>query len=181
MRRPAWILAIVLVSLLGVMSRVQLAHWKDSHAVFRRTLAVNPDSWFSYRMLGLERQLADDPGAALRYFRKSMAINGNTYGHSELFRSLHDAGDLARADEVISDVVRRHRRPGDYFARAEVRYRLNRIDEAIADLEEASRRNPPPEMAGRIAHALDTLRALPTDSSAAAATAGQPGAVESPR
>ena len=68
-RQKSTILTLVvgfsMLGLLSVKSHAQLAHWTDSHAVYRQAISVNPDSWFSYRMLGLEQELNHQPERAL--------------------------------------------------------------------------------------------------------------------
>lgn len=161
-RQKSTILTLVvgfsMLGLLSVKSHAQLAHWTDSHAVYRQAISVNPDSWFSYRMLGLEQELNHQPDRALEYYRESMSINGNTYGHSGLFTRLNDAEDFERAYEVISDVIDLHHRDIDYLTRANISYELGRFEDAIRDLDQANRLNPSPEMTERIARSLKNIR-----------------------
>lgn len=157
------IVGFAILGALCIKSHLQLNHWTDSHAIYERAIDVNPHSWISYLMLGLGQQINDHPDRALEYYRKSMSINGNTHGHSELFASLYAANDFPRAYRVISDVVDAHHRDTDYFTRAEVSFRLARVEDAIRDLRHASKISSSTEMSARIDHALQELEGTATD------------------
>jgi tetratricopeptide (TPR) repeat protein len=161
----ALIIGFVVLGSLGMKSHLQLRHWQDSHTIVEQAIDVNPNSWFSYRMLGLEHQLANRPDEALAHFRKSMSINGNTFGHSGLFDSLNAAGDFERAYFVITDVVDRYHRGTDYFSRSQVNIRLGRAEDATRDLQQARELDPSPAMSARIATASRELEAIRADSS----------------
>ena len=152
------LVGIALLIALCFKSHSQINHWQTSEAIYGHAIAVNTKSWFSHRMLGLEQELRDDPDQALIHYRRSMAINGNTYGHSELFYRMNEAKDYERALEIISDVVDRHHRDTDYFTRAQIHFSLGRLSDSVKDLEEARRQSPPPDLAARIDRALAELR-----------------------
>lgn len=74
--RPAFALrvgAVVATLVLGALSFVQAAHWRDTEAVFERVLVVNPRSWIAHTNRGLARQTRGDLAAAAIEYEAALA------------------------------------------------------------------------------------------------------------
>jgi tetratricopeptide (TPR) repeat protein len=129
---------------LGVLTWRQAGMYKDLEALWRDTLAKNPDSWMAHDSLGV---LLGDQGhieEAMEHYRKAIQINPNHY------EALYDVGNVLAAkgqfDEAIENYYKAIQiKPND----AQLWYNLGnalaakgRLDEAIENYYIAIQINP---------------------------------------
>lgn len=108
--RPALVLAVAVVALLGVSSHLRSRVWRDAPTLWTSVLTVNDGCERAWNNLGLVRLEAGDRTGARRAFERSLAVAAipqpRTYAN--LIQTLRDDGDLAAALGVARDAVRRH-------------------------------------------------------------------------
>jgi protein O-mannosyl-transferase len=97
--QPALCAALLLT--LGTLTWRQCAIYADSEALWRATLAQNPDSWLAHINLG--KTLLDDGDAdgAIAHFQKAIALDpGRAKAHDNLGLALDRKG---KADQAIAE------------------------------------------------------------------------------
>jgi tetratricopeptide (TPR) repeat protein len=76
--RSKWALgagAVVLVGLLGLKTRQQLQHWRNSEALFSHTLAVTRDNSVAHYSLGSALAVQGRVAEAIPHFREALRLN----------------------------------------------------------------------------------------------------------
>ena len=74
LRVPLALAGVVLVVLMGVLTRAQLAHWRDSIAMFSRAIAVAPDNYFAEAGLADALLRHGDIEQALVHYREAARL-----------------------------------------------------------------------------------------------------------
>ena len=79
-RRPALAAAAVgtalaLLATLGVLTRAQVAVWRNDLALSRHALAADPDNWMAHTVLGIDHIKAGRPAEALPHLELALRIN----------------------------------------------------------------------------------------------------------
>jgi tetratricopeptide (TPR) repeat protein len=108
-------LILVCVVLAG-LTRVQLAHWADSESLFRRMVAVQPDSFLAHRKLGIALHERGRFGEAMAEFERCLELRPER-DHADAWTSLAlsamargEPGDLDRTfvalDAALADAPR---------------------------------------------------------------------------
>ncbi len=95
----AAVVAGLVLSALVAVSGVQVRYWRNSVALFRHALSVEPDNWVAHVNLGwaLEQEGRLDDAAS--HYRAALAIRpGNPYAHNNLGYVLELLG---RTDEAV--------------------------------------------------------------------------------
>lgn len=87
----------VLIAVMGVLTSLQLRHWKDGEAAMSRAVAVSPGNWVALNNLGLIRLKQGRVDEAIRLFRESISAKP-TYSLAHLnlgvaFMSLERYGE----------------------------------------------------------------------------------------
>jgi tetratricopeptide (TPR) repeat protein len=136
--------AAVLIAAFGVASRVQLAHWRDAEAIYRRALAVSPDDVRLLYDLGtlLGEQERHDEAAALL----SRVLEIEPGYPAALMNLAHVCLAQGRYDEAISHylaVVEIYpRQPMIHYNLGVAYARAWKLREAISHFERALEREP---------------------------------------
>jgi tetratricopeptide (TPR) repeat protein len=109
-RVPRAVLAAAALAALACcvgVTRTQIAHWRDSRAVFGRMLAVDPDSHVGHFNLGKVELDEGHVAAAVEHYRRAVAVKpGFAPGHSHLGAALRLHGDLAAARRSLETAIR---------------------------------------------------------------------------
>ena len=108
--RPALVLAVAVVALLGASSHLRSRVWRDAPTLWTSVLTVNDGCERAWNNLGLVRLDAGDRAGARQAFERSLAVAAipqpRTYAN--LIQTLREDGDLAGALGVARDAARRH-------------------------------------------------------------------------
>ncbi len=139
----AWA-ALASVVLLFVACRSTLAPWRDSEALFRRAVAVVPDSAVAHNNLGMALVDRGRTVEAVEHFRAAVRhAPWDTDARSNLGSALTVAGDPQAARAVFEDALRSDPDdPGVRLNLANALVALGKQDEAARQLEEAMRIDP---------------------------------------
>ncbi len=138
-RAAASTLAVVVVAILGILTRAQAATWKDGVTLFGHAIAVTEDNYLAHLNLASELARRDDREAAERHFREALRLRPKlTEAHAGLGTNLRK---WRRPQEAV-----RHLRQAVAIRPKEARYRvslasalvdLGRKDEAVSQLRTA--------------------------------------------
>jgi Flp pilus assembly protein TadD len=75
LRLPLAAAAVLLLSLLGVLTANQVRTWRDSATLYRHALAVTRDNWVAHNNLGVVLARAGDGAGAFRHLSAAISIN----------------------------------------------------------------------------------------------------------
>ena len=124
---------------LAAGTRMQLRHWVDSEALFRRAIAVTEGNYLAH--LSLAQVLAEDGDRteSMEHFRAALAIRpGMWQTHASLGNTLRDWGRPAEALPYLRNAVRLRPHEGKLrYGLALALEDLGRTEEAIAELRKA--------------------------------------------
>jgi len=99
--------AALVLAVLGVRSNLQTRHWRDTIALFRHALAVNPHSALSNYNLGLAHAQRAELRTAVAYYRKALALAPrHKRAHNNLGNALGRMGRYAEAARHFSHAFR---------------------------------------------------------------------------
>jgi len=143
-RKPLWGLAACVGVLLGLETRVQLAHWKNSETLFRRALAVTGRNYLAHNNLGNVLDLSGRHEDAKRHYEATLRIRPDFAGtHYNLANVLTREGDFDAALQhyraalaLQPNYADAHHNLGVLLARR------GRVDEALEHYQAALRSNP---------------------------------------
>ena len=142
--RAFTLLGLCLVAALAIVTRMQLAHWESSIALFGHAVAVTPPNWSAQFGLGVAYEKTGRAAEAITHYREVVRLNPRfAPGHYNLGSLLGARGDLPGAIAELSLSVRLD--PQFTPAQANLGLALQlagRLDEAIAVLRRALVRNP---------------------------------------
>ena len=131
--------ALVVVGLLGFVSRGDVRHWDNSLTLFRYAVQKNPQGYQirnNYAVALFEAGQLDEAAAQCRIAIALHPIDPDAY--TDLGRALRDKGDLAGAGMALQTAVAQA--PGDATARQNlgiVYFRLGRYADAAAQFAQA--------------------------------------------
>ncbi len=169
--RPAWRVAGggALAALLAGLTLRQAPDYRGSEALYRATLARNPDCWMAHNNLGLIVSARGQRDEALGHFRRAIALKPDYFdGHNNLGLTLTQAARPEAALPHLEAAVRL--RPSAAQARNNLGIALaalRRTQEAVAAFRGAARFMPDsPNVQENLAKAL---RLAGRDAEAAAA------------
>jgi tetratricopeptide (TPR) repeat protein len=143
-RRVVGAAAALLLTLLALGSHAGTAHWRDSHTLFTRMLAINPRSWTAHHNLGYALRREGRTAEAIDHLMQAVRLKPDLeWAHELLAGLLMDAG---RVDELMAhwaETLRAH----PEFARGHYGMAIalaarGRPDEARAHYREALRLRP---------------------------------------
>ncbi len=149
-RRAGALTVALLVVTLGTLTWRQAFMYRDAETLYRATLARNPDSWMAHHNLG--RILSRKPGGlndAIVQFEAALTLRpAHARAHYSLGVALQRAGRPGEAVPHFEAALRLE--PGNFLLASNSHYLLGeilmrtpgRLAEAIAHLEEATRRKP---------------------------------------
>ena len=101
--KPLWGLAACVGVLLGLETRVQLAHWKNSETLFRRALAVTDRNYLAHNNLGNVLDLSGRHKDAKWHYEATLRIRPDFAGtHYNLANVLTREGDFDAAPSTIA-------------------------------------------------------------------------------
>jgi len=147
-------LAGALVLALGILAARETRHWRDTEALFTRSLEVNPASVIACVNIGVVRAEAGKLDEAAAWYRRALELDpGYPVAGGNLGRILREQGDLDGAIEVLRATCRAH--PEYPYAHQDLAITLSRrglgsggearqrdFDEAEVVLRETVRRQP---------------------------------------
>jgi Flp pilus assembly protein TadD len=136
--------AVAVVAVMGVASWQRCGVYASDESLWRDNVAKNPRAWLAWLNLGLNREWAGHPDAAVGYFEQALRINPDDADtHSSLGLALLQLGRTQEAAHHLEQALRID--PDDVDAHnslALALLRLGRPQEAIPHLEQALRINP---------------------------------------
>jgi tetratricopeptide (TPR) repeat protein len=100
-------IASAVLVVLGALTHLQLAAWADTEALFRRALAVDPDSYVAHRKLGIELHEQQRYAEAIEHFERCLALRpdggnaGAWTGLALATMARGEPGDLTRTFEAL--------------------------------------------------------------------------------
>lgn len=145
--------ALLVVSGLAVTARVQVLHWRDSLALYRRAVAVTQGNAVAHNNLGTVYGQSGRLDLAAEQFRAALAIDPDLAdAHSNLGNVLLERGQIEGAAEHFRDALRLD--PDLVAARMNyglVLERSGRLEEALEQYDRAVALNP--ESAALLRHA----------------------------
>ncbi|MCW5892541.1 MAG: tetratricopeptide repeat protein [bacterium] len=104
--RPAWTRVVaatagVALVALAVATRMQLAHWRSSEALFRHALAVTTDNHLAHTNLAVALEVAGRAEEARSHWEAAVALRPRApSAHASLGQALARAGDVAGAERA---------------------------------------------------------------------------------
>jgi len=152
------LLGVGVVAALAIATRLQLAYWESSIALFGHAVAVTPPNWSGQFGLGVAYEKAGHAAEAIPHYREAVLLNPRyAPGRYNLGSLLGAQGDLAGAIAELRESVRLD----PLFTPAQANLGLalqlaGRVDEAIAVLRRALVRDPAePDLHLKLAQALE--------------------------
>jgi protein O-mannosyl-transferase len=143
-RKAAMVTVAAAVLALAVGTRLQLRHWVDSEALFRRAVAVTERNYLAH--LNLAQILAErnDQAGAMEHFRQALAIRPGMWQiHASLGNNLRRWGKPAEALPSLRKAIALRPKDGKlHHSLAMALDDLGRTDEAIAELRKAVEISP---------------------------------------
>jgi protein O-mannosyl-transferase len=137
-------LAIVAVGILGTLTWLECAKYRDAETLYRTTILQNPNCWMCYNNLGAiflhERRMPE----AMQQFEEAIRIRPQSAD------ALGNLGNvlvaLGRPQEAMPYFQKAFQSTSDY-GEAKLRFgsallEMNRVDEAISDIKEGARLKP---------------------------------------
>lgn len=73
-KKNVLIISVLIISLLGYLSIKQTKYWKNTLALFKHNLKINPKSWLAYNKIGGTLALEGKLNEAIIYFSKAIQI-----------------------------------------------------------------------------------------------------------
>ncbi|MBK7877182.1 MAG: tetratricopeptide repeat protein [Planctomycetes bacterium] len=157
-RRAVAALAIAALAACGWRTSVEVGYWRDGVVLFERALAIEPDNHPARRNLAYALERAGRREEARAEFERAGAVvRGDVEALQRLARAKEQSGDRAGALEALGAAVRLMPKNASVrYERAALLARMERRDEALAELEELLRR----DASSADAHALSGRLAL---------------------
>ena len=138
------ILAALLLTGLGTLTRQQGGIYRNDQTLWQETLRSNPDSWMAHVNLGNHLALEGQVDGAISHFRQALQINPNQWdAHISYGTALAQTGDLAGAINQYEAALRS--KPDDELARVNLGIALwqsGRSAEAIPHFQKVLERAP---------------------------------------
>jgi len=107
--------AIVAVLVLAILTFIQAGLWRDSHALWRQALAVNPNSGLAHVNLGALYLSDGNITEALPLLTRAAQIDPNDpFAHLNLIRAQIAAGQTESAAASAENLVAAYRRRADF-------------------------------------------------------------------
>jgi tetratricopeptide (TPR) repeat protein len=109
--------AVVVVTILSLLTVVQLRYWQNSYDLYAHALAVVERNWLAHNNMGILLSQHNRNGEALLHFQESVRLNPRGIeGLRNLGNSLQMAGRNAEAIEAFHQAVRLYPRdPESHF------------------------------------------------------------------
>ena len=126
--------ALLLALTLGLLTRAQVAHWRDGVTLFTRTLSLSPDNWVIRNDLGTALLLQGKPLEALPHLEAALALRPDMADNRlNLGVALERLGRRAEAERHYREVLRRSPDMAKaWFNLASLLVSANRLEEAEA-------------------------------------------------
>jgi hypothetical protein len=104
-----------LVIVLAAISFIQAGHWRDSYALWRHAIDVNPRSGLAYGNLGAAYLADNKPADALPPLVRAAEFDANDpFPQLNLIRAYLATGDTTRAADAAEKLVAAYRRRADF-------------------------------------------------------------------
>lgn len=125
----------VIVSVLAVQTWRLTIAWQDSLSLWRRAVAINPQSWVSQCNLGDALRKSGNPANAKEHFERALAINPQAgVAWLNLGEILKEDARYPEAEAALVHAVSHHPEPALASLHiGEICARTNRPDEALAN------------------------------------------------
>ncbi len=92
--------AVGMIVVAAVLSRLQTRHWSDTHAIFSHAIQVTPRSWVSHHRLAEFFSLGGDYTTALRHAEQAAANNDRAWPAYTIMADI--LSKLGRAEEAAA-------------------------------------------------------------------------------
>ncbi len=135
--------AVVVLLGWGVVTRAQLAHWKNDETLYSHALAVTEDNYLIHHNFGVSLATQKRYDEAIEHYREAVRINGFPSSRLNLGVLLSDRGDASAAIANYEEALRRN--PRDTGARNNLANALSaegRHEEALVHFEQVVRIQP---------------------------------------
>jgi tetratricopeptide (TPR) repeat protein len=132
--------SIIVIGLLAAQTWNLTRSWQDSFSLWRRAIAINPESWVSHSNLGDALRKAGNRAEAKEHFARAVSINpGAGVAWLNLGELLKADGDLAEAETALRQAADHHPEPPlAELQLGEICARTNRPAEALTHFIAAS-------------------------------------------
>jgi tetratricopeptide (TPR) repeat protein len=131
-RPAATPIVVALVFVLAVTSFVQARRWRDSYALWRHAIDVNPRSGLAHGNLGVAYLADNMPADAIAPLERAAELEPHDpFPHLNLIRAYLATGDTQRAADAAERLVAAYRRRAD-FNPTLIAAVLDRFADAIA-------------------------------------------------
>jgi tetratricopeptide (TPR) repeat protein len=99
--------AVALLSVLALLSSLQLRHWRDTPSLKQHILKVNPDSWHAHHNLGLYYQEKNQLDKAVQHYKEAIKRSPGFYlSYYNLGYIAYISNDLEEAVTYFKQVVK---------------------------------------------------------------------------
>jgi hypothetical protein len=154
-RRTLAALAALAVAALAIGARLQLRHWRDTHALYERAVAAVPDNYLAHHNLGLVLVNEGHALEARPHLERAIALGGDSAdAHAGLAVAYEELGRYPESIEQARTALRIE--PNHVFA-------TRHLIRVLATCPEPSLRDP--EQAIRIGEALRRAGGRPVRAS----------------
>ncbi|MBL9125971.1 MAG: tetratricopeptide repeat protein [Planctomycetaceae bacterium] len=128
---------LLVVAVFAGITWTQAAHWRNTEALYRHAVAVDPDNWVALSNLGLWLDEQGRHDEALEIHARAIAANpNNPSAASNLASALMRSGRLAEAIEVLEPTVAKNPKSMTAQANLAIAYsRAGRNDDARRHFE----------------------------------------------
>jgi protein O-mannosyl-transferase len=139
-----WVAGCATITLCFVLTRQQLAHWKDSETLFRHMVAVNESDALAHNNLGIALGRKGQLDEAIRHCREAIRLQPEyAEAHNNLGIALDEKGQVGEAIIQYREAIRLKPDYADAYYNLGTLLLLNgHLDEAIHQFQEALRLNP---------------------------------------
>jgi Flp pilus assembly protein TadD len=96
--RVTYVIALLILIVFAVYSRLQTAHWRDSGTCYRHSLAVNPKSWWLTDGLGWHLLESNKPAEAIEQLNRAAELApGYAAVHAHLGAAYAETANVSEA------------------------------------------------------------------------------------
>ena len=144
LRKPLAVLAVLIVTALGLRSWWQLQFWRDSITLFEHTLQATSGNSLIHNNLGIALARQGRVEEAVAHYREALTIDPvNLNSHINLGVALVDLGRLEEAVDRYSQALElRPDHPGVHNNLGNALALLGKLDEAAAEFNQALKLRP---------------------------------------
>lgn len=101
------LLLFIILIILGIRSYFQKQRWKNTFALFKNAIAVNPKSWIAYNNVGVQLEKQGKTEDAIKYYNKVLQINPQHFkAYYNLGSIFERQGNIEKAIQYYTETLR---------------------------------------------------------------------------